>query len=63
MDKARLNRDESGGDMVNLGVQWTAQLKCTYTNAHSMDNKQELETNHCAAGKLQSIYNYRNVVG
>lgn len=34
MDKAMLNRDESG-------VQWTAQLKCTYTSAHGLGNKQE----------------------
>ena len=40
-DKTRPARDEPGGAIMGLGVRWGAQLKCVYTNAHSMGNKQE----------------------
>lgn len=37
----RLTRDEPRGSIPWLGVKSIAQLKCTYTSAHSMHNKQE----------------------
>jgi len=40
-DKTRPARDESRGTTVGLEVRQGAQLKCIYTNAYSMDNKQE----------------------
>jgi len=44
-DKTRSARDEPGGAIIGLGVRREAQLKCVYTNAHSIGNKQEeLET-------------------
>jgi len=43
-DIAQLTRDEPRSGMPVSGVRSTAQLKCIYTNAHSMGNKQkELE--------------------
>lgn len=42
--KTRPARDEPGGVIIGLGVRREAQLKCVYTNARSMGNKQgELE--------------------
>jgi len=41
-NKIRLIKDESRGMMTGLGVRQMSQLKCIYTNAHSMDNKQEV---------------------
>jgi len=35
-----LTRDELRGGMTMLGVKSIAQLKCIYTNARSMGNKQ-----------------------
>ena len=40
-DKTRPSRDEPGGVIMGLEVRRGAQLKCVYTNAHSMGNKQE----------------------
>lgn len=40
-DITKLVRDEPRGSMSVLGVRSTAQLKCIYTNAHSMGCKQE----------------------
>ena len=40
-DKTRPARDEPRGAVMGLGVRGGAQLKCVYTNAHSMGNKQE----------------------
>ena len=40
-DKTRPARDDPGGAIMGLGVRREAQLKCVYTNAHSMGNKQE----------------------
>ena len=40
-DKTRPARDEPGGAIIGLGVRQEAQLKCVYTNARSMGNKQE----------------------
>jgi len=40
-DITRLTRDEPRRGMLGLGVRSTAQLKCNYTNAHSVGNKQE----------------------
>ena len=39
--KTRLARDELWGGMPVLEMRPIAQLKCIYTNAHSMGNKQE----------------------
>ena len=40
-DKTRPARDDPGGAIMGLGVRRDAQLKCVYTNARSMGNKQE----------------------
>ena len=40
-DKTRPARGEPGGAIIGLGVMREAQLKCVYTNACSMGNKQE----------------------
>lgn len=40
-DKTWPARDEAGGVIMGLGVTRGAQLKCVYTNACSMGNKQE----------------------
>ena len=40
-DKTRPARGEPGGEIIGLGVRREAQLKCVYTNARSMGNKQE----------------------
>jgi len=40
-DKTRSARGEPGGAIIGLGVRREAQLKCVYTNARSMGNKQE----------------------
>jgi len=40
-DTTQLTRDEPRHGMPGLGVRLTAQLKCIYTNARSMRNKQE----------------------
>jgi len=40
-DKTELTRDEARGAMLELGVRQMTQLKCIYTNACSMGNKQE----------------------
>jgi len=40
-DIAHLTRGEPRRGMPGSGVRSIAQLKCVYTNAHSMDNKQE----------------------
>ena len=40
-DKTRPARDEPGGAVMGLGLRRGAQLKCAYTNAHCMGNKQE----------------------
>ena len=40
-DKTRPARGEPGGAIIGLGVRREAQLKCVYTNARSMGNKQE----------------------
>ena len=40
-DKTGLTRHEPGGTMLELGVRQMTQLKCIYTNARSMGNKQE----------------------
>ena len=40
-DKTRPARGEPEGVIIGLGVRREAQLKCVYTNAHSMGNKQE----------------------
>ena len=40
-DKTRLTRDELGRTMPELRVWPMAHLKCIYTSAHSMGNKQE----------------------
>ena len=42
-DKIGLTRHEPGGTMLELGVRQMTQIKCIYTNACSMGNKQELE--------------------
>ena len=39
--KTRPVRDEPRGTMMGLGMMHEAQLKCMYTNACSMGNKQE----------------------
>ena len=54
-DKIRPATDEPGGAIMGLGVRQEARLKCVYTSARSMSNKQELirrVRSHCAAGKL-----------
>jgi len=38
---AQLTRDETRLGVPGSGVRLTAQLKCVYTNARSMGNKQE----------------------
>jgi len=44
-NKTRPARDEPGGAIMGFGMRQGAQLKCVYTNAHSIGNKQEeLET-------------------
>ena len=49
-DKTGLTRDEPRGMMLKLGVRQMTQLKCIYTNARSMGNKQEeLEAIVCQA--------------
>ena len=40
-DKTGLTRDEPRGTVLELGVRQTTQLKCIYTNACSIGNKQE----------------------
>ena len=40
-DKTGLTRDETRGTILQLGVKQMTQLKCIYTNACSMGNKQE----------------------
>jgi len=40
-DITQLTRDEPRHGMPGSGVRSTAQLKCIYINARSMDNKQE----------------------
>ena len=40
-DKKGCTRDEPRGMTLELGVRQMAQLKCIYTNARSMGNKQE----------------------
>ena len=40
-DKTRPAGDEPGGAIMGLGVRRGAQLKCVYTSARSMGNKQE----------------------
>ena len=40
-DKTRPARDEPGEAIMGLGVRQGAQLKCIYTSARSMGNKQE----------------------
>ena len=40
-DKTGLTRDEPRGRMLELGVRLMTQLKCVFTNACSMGNKQE----------------------
>ena len=40
-DKTRPATDEPGRAIMGLGVRREAQLKCVYTNARSMGNKQE----------------------
>ena len=40
-DKTGLTRDEPRGTMLELGVRQMTQLKCIYTSARSMGNKQE----------------------
>jgi len=40
-DITRLTRDEPRRGMAGFRVRSTAQLKCIYTNARSMGNKQE----------------------
>ena len=40
-DKTRPDRDEPRGTMVRMGVRQGTQLKCTYTSACRMVNKQE----------------------
>ena len=56
-DKTDLTRDEPRGAMLELGVRQMTRLKCIYTNAHSMGNKQEeLEaTEHEASYDLVAI--------
>ncbi|KAJ7423110.1 hypothetical protein BTVI_11074 [Pitangus sulphuratus] len=39
--ETRLSRDEPKGGKPDLEVKSAAQLKCVYTNAHSVGNKQE----------------------
>jgi len=41
VDIAQLTRDEPRLGVPGSGVRLTAQLKCVYTNARSMGNKQE----------------------
>jgi len=49
-DKTDLTRDEPRGAMLELGVRRMTQVKCIYTNACSMGNKQEeLEAIVCQA--------------
>jgi len=40
-DITQLTRDEPRLGVPGLGVRLTTQLKCVYTNARSMGNKQE----------------------
>jgi len=40
-DKTGFTRDEPRGMMLELGVRQMTRLKCVYTNARSMGNKQE----------------------
>lgn len=40
-DSTGLTREEPGGTILELGVRQMTRLKCTYTNARSMSNKQE----------------------
>ena len=40
-DKTDLTRDEPRGAMLELGVRQMTWLKCIYTSARSMGNKQE----------------------
>ena len=40
-DKTKPARDEPGSSVMGIGVRRGAQLKCIYTNARSMGNKQE----------------------
>ena len=40
-DKTRPARDEPGGAIMGFGMRQGAQIKCVYTNARSMGNKQE----------------------
>ena len=40
-DKTGLTRDEPRGTMLELGLRQMTRLKCIYTNACSMSNKQE----------------------
>ena len=40
-DKTGLTRDEPRGTMLELGVWQMTRLKCVYTNARSMADKQE----------------------
>jgi len=40
-DIALFTREEPRCGMPVSGLSWTAQLKCIYTNARSMGNKQE----------------------
>ena len=40
-DKTGLTRDEPGGTMLELRVRQVTEMKCIYTNACRMGNKQE----------------------
>ena len=40
-DKTKPARDEPGRSVMGIGVRRGAQLKCIYTSAYSMGNKQE----------------------
>jgi len=40
-DRTGLTREESRGMMLELGVRQMTRLKCIYTTARSMSNKQE----------------------
>lgn len=53
-DKTRLTGDEPGGPMTGLGVRPTAQLKCTYINAHSVGNNMSPLSAGCSDAKQQS---------
>ena len=49
-DKTALTRDVPSRTMLELGVRQMTQLKCIYTNARSLGNKQEeLEAIMCQA--------------